>query len=159
MSVDCFCDYDPPSVYRAKLARARKTHRCDECGGAIAPGELYENVFGVWAGDASTVRTCERCYDLRVWTKNNVPCLCIMHGDMDEMIRGAVEDACLRAHEETAGLRFGLARRLHARDLHNGRARRKPRTPSQGEGQAFVRPLAGEGAAHSATQTKAPHSP
>jgi hypothetical protein len=30
---DCYCDYDQPEFYRAEVAKARKTHKCYECGG------------------------------------------------------------------------------------------------------------------------------
>lgn len=121
--MDCYCDYDPPRVYSPAIYRARKRYSCDECRGPILPGERYENLFGVWDGCASTFHTCERCVDLRTWTKNNVPCFCWMHGDMDQMMREAVEDAVYRAPQETRGLHFGLLRRFVLRRRHNELAR------------------------------------
>lgn len=123
MDYDCSCDYDPPSVYNATTPRAKKSYRCDECPGWILPGERYERVFGVWDGHASTYRTCERCFDLRMWVKNNVPCLCIMHGDQDEQNIEAVRAAQYRATLETRGLMFGFLRRQVLRDRHNQRSR------------------------------------
>lgn len=123
MYYDCSCDYDPPSVYSATTPRAKKTYRCDECRGSISPGERYERVFGVWDGRADTYRTCERCFDLRTWVKNNVPCLCIMHGNQDEENENAVDSARHRAPLETAGLLFGFLRRKVLRERHNRIAR------------------------------------
>ena len=123
MTYDCSCDYDPPSVYSATTPRAKKEYRCEECSGKIMPGERYENVFGVWEGYASTYRTCERCYDLRMWVKNNVPCLCIVHGNQEEENRNAIESATMRAPEETRGLWFGYLRRLVLRDRHSASMR------------------------------------
>ena len=125
MSVDCYCDYgDPPAFYNATLPRARKKHRCLECGGPIVPGERYERVVGKWSGyGVDTFHTCERCYDLRIWTKNNVPCLCIMHGDMDDQIRNSIDDAYERSRDEVKGLWFGYARRMVARKRHNEAAK------------------------------------
>lgn len=120
---DCYCDYDPPSVYRPKIVRARKLHRCYECGGIITPGERYEALFAIWDGSASSVHTCERCVDLRTWVKNNTPCFCWMHGDMDEQMRDAVQGARERAPDEARGLWFGLLRRFVLRDKHNKAAR------------------------------------
>ena len=58
MSDDCSCDYDPADVYRSSTPRARKPHRCGECGGPIEPGEKYEYVFGVWDGWIGVFKTC-----------------------------------------------------------------------------------------------------
>lgn len=120
MSYDCSCDYDPANIYRASTPKARKEHRCEECGGPIKPGEKYEYVFGVWDGSwVSIFKTCERCFDLRQWVKNNVPCFCWAHGSMLDDAREAVNEAAWRAKEETAGLRFGFLRRRHRIRSHN----------------------------------------
>lgn len=111
MIYDCHCDGDPATVYSASTPRARKRYSCDECGTPILPGDRYENVFGVWDGWPTTFRTCEPCYDLRVWVKNNIPCLCIMHGNMDEEMTVAIDEAYQRARDEVVGLRFGFLRR------------------------------------------------
>lgn len=111
MSVDCFCDYDPPSVYRRQIVTARKPHKCYECSGEIGPGEQYEYVFGIWEGCADVFKTCERCYDIRQWVKNNVPCFCWAHGNMLDDAECAIDDAFWRAPLETVGLRFGFLRR------------------------------------------------
>lgn len=118
MTYDCVCD-DPPSFYRRSNPRARKAYRCYECSGQILPGEQYENVVGVWEGYFDTFATCERCVDLRVWVKNNVPCLCWAHGNADDDMDTAVRSACWRAPEETRGLRFAFLRRKVMRDRHN----------------------------------------
>lgn len=117
--MDCYCDGDPAQVYNVTLPRARKSYHCEECGGAIRAGERYERVFAVWDNSPSTYRTCERCRDLRVWVKNNVPCLCWYHEWMDEALTEAVDAACARAPLETAGLRFGFLRRKVLRDRYN----------------------------------------
>ena len=123
MSYDCSCDYgDQPAFYVATQPRAREPHRCYECGGPITPGERYERVSAKWDSRVDTICTCERCFDLRVWVKNNVPCLCVMHGGMDEQMRDAVEEACWRAGDEARGLKFGFLRRKILRDRHNASA-------------------------------------
>jgi hypothetical protein len=61
-------DYDDyTKVYRATLRRARKTHRCDECGRTIEQGEQYEVAQGLsdeggswWGG-----KTCSHCMTAR----------------------------------------------------------------------------------------------
>jgi len=113
MSIDCFCDFDPPDFYCAEIRTARKQHRCDECPSQIMPGEKYEHVTGKWpdSGGVSTFKTCERCRDLRTWVKNNVPCFCWCHGNMIEDAQETIDDAAWRGKEETVGLRFGFLRR------------------------------------------------
>lgn len=120
---DCYCDYDPAEFYRCTTPRARKIYKCEECGGPIKLGEQYERVTGKWEEYIYTFLTCERCVDLRIWVKNNVPCLCWAHGNADASLREAVDDAYDRAHNEVVGLKFGLLRRFVLRDRHNKAAR------------------------------------
>lgn len=66
MSLACGCDIDgAPSVFRQKMQKARKQHKCLECKKIIEIGELYEYTFGIWEGDADSFHTCEDCSDLR----------------------------------------------------------------------------------------------
>jgi hypothetical protein len=118
MSYDCFCDYDAPTFYSNVRRKARKVHKCEECRGPILPGEQYECVTGKW-DYVDTFRTCDRCVDLRTWTKNNVPCLCWAHGNMHDDCREAVREAHYRAPNETQGLQFGFLRRLALIDKFN----------------------------------------
>ncbi len=63
----CFIDdYDiePPRVHNALTRVARKPHRCVECGGAIAAGDEYEYVSGLWEKWA-TYKTCLTCVRIR----------------------------------------------------------------------------------------------
>jgi hypothetical protein len=119
MSLDCFCDYDPPQFYHKEIRKARKPHKCCECTGMIAVGEKYEHVRGKWEGFLDTYDTCERCLDIWQWTKNNLPCLCWAHGNRIEACIEAVQEAMWRADDETRGLRFGLGRLLIKRRRHN----------------------------------------
>ncbi len=106
--MDCYCDFDPPDVYTVTLPKARKRHRCSECGRAIQPGEQYERVTGIWDGTADTFKTCPHCLDLRKYVKAHVPCFCWHHGNMTE---DAIETADYYA-AEAPGLLFGAYRRL-----------------------------------------------
>lgn len=119
MDYDCYCDYEPPDFCHVEVRAARKEHRCCECSGHIMKGEKYEYVRGKWEGSLMTFKTCERCHDIRQWTENNVPCLCWAYGNIVDACREAVEEATFRAAEETKGLRFGLLRRIVARDRLN----------------------------------------
>ena len=46
--------------------KARKAHTCCECGGAIAPGDLYQDTTGIWGGRPSRYRTCKGCVEVRL---------------------------------------------------------------------------------------------
>lgn len=121
--MDCYCDYDPPEFASRAVRAARKPHRCEECGGPIQPGERYESVAGKWDGIFTEFKTCERCFDIRQWVQNNVPCFCWAYGNMIEDAGTAIVDAVSRAPAETVGLRFGFLRRKIIRDRRNRQAR------------------------------------
>lgn len=106
--MECFCDYDPPSLYSKQQVRAaRKAHQCSECSRTIQPGEPYESTWGIWDGDASTFRTCQHCLALREFVQAHVPCFCWAHGNVRE---DAISTAEGWAHE-APGLLFGALRR------------------------------------------------
>jgi len=71
MSMECGCEEDSyscdngPQVFSASYPRAKKQHRCCECGGSIRPGEEYERAWGVWVGEMSTYKTCMTCVRIR----------------------------------------------------------------------------------------------
>jgi len=114
--IECFCDYDAPAFYDAKLRKARKHYRCDECHRAILAGEQYERVSGKWDGSLSTFITCISCLDLRTWLTNSLPCFCWAHGNMISDAKDAIDDAYSRSPEEARGLWFGFLRRRSRRE-------------------------------------------
>lgn len=75
---NCYCDYDPPSVFSATTRRAKKDYKCCDCNAAISKGERYLYVFGVWEGEASSFRMCELCGDMR----NQCEFACLPFGDL-----------------------------------------------------------------------------
>lgn len=124
--MSCSCDYEAPEFYCRSTPTARKVHRCYECSGEIRPGERYERVSGKWDGEIGVYLTCERCFDIRQWVTNNVPCTCWAHGNLRGDAENAVEEAQWRAPQETVGLRFGLLRRFVQRDRFNAARRASP---------------------------------
>lgn len=68
--VTCNCsvdihDYDAPSCCTTTMRRAAKVHKCCECHKAIAVGDEYEEVTGVWDGRPDRFRTCLSCRYIR----------------------------------------------------------------------------------------------
>lgn len=63
----CFSGYEGawPEFFRQTLHRARKQHRCCECGKIIRIGEEYEYSAGKWDGDVTQYRTCFMCSTIR----------------------------------------------------------------------------------------------
>ena len=57
----CECEGENVDVLSDKIVKARKAHRCDECGREIKPGEPYRNLRGVSCGDMLVVKTCLFC--------------------------------------------------------------------------------------------------
>lgn len=110
--IDCYCDYVPVDVHRARKVRARKPYRCEECGKRIAVGEVHEYVFAVYDGDPSQFRTCAHCLDIRQFVQNNIPCFCWAYGNLIDDAREAIDAAYWRAKEEVRGLAFGFGRLL-----------------------------------------------
>lgn len=57
--------YDVPSCYWETRPRARKPHKCCECGTRIEPGEDYHRIAGVWDGEFGCFKSCAACETLR----------------------------------------------------------------------------------------------
>lgn len=56
---------DGPEAFRAVMRKARKPHKCYECGRAIEPGERYEVASGIWDGRPDRFKTCPDCLSVR----------------------------------------------------------------------------------------------
>jgi hypothetical protein len=48
---------------RSKIVKARKAHKCDNCGRTISPKSRYLYMVGKndWSGGLSAVKWCARC--------------------------------------------------------------------------------------------------
>ncbi len=53
------------------MRKARKPHRCDECGRAIEPGEFYHYGVCVTDGDAFINKCCAQCTVAQRWPVDN----------------------------------------------------------------------------------------
>lgn len=66
--VECVCigfDGSGPEVFDKVWRKARKKHRCCECGETIRPGQVYECVKGLWDGCWAEYKTCTLCVKIR----------------------------------------------------------------------------------------------
>lgn len=108
--MDCYCDFDPPSVFRSAKHKARKTYRCYECRHPIVPGDLYEYSWGIWDGEPSEHHICSDCLELREFVKVNIPCFCWTYGGLKDSIREAIEYAYETARDEVRGFAFSVGR-------------------------------------------------
>ena len=65
----CAClsaDFDGGNeFYDEKTRKARKPHRCCECGKTIQSGERYHYAAGKFEGDLFTQKTCLLCDEIR----------------------------------------------------------------------------------------------
>lgn len=55
------------AFYVKATRRARKPHKCDECGRAIAPGEAYEIFRGLYDGKWDGGKSCAHCLVAQEW--------------------------------------------------------------------------------------------
>jgi hypothetical protein len=58
-------DGDMPEFSSSQEVKARKDHKCCECGDVIPRGTVYERFSGKWDGTVQTYRTCLACAEIR----------------------------------------------------------------------------------------------
>lgn len=88
----CGCeDYDGPSVYHARMRRARVPRRCDECGATISPGELYVAISGCWEAEWQSFSDCRKCDALRQAWHDTEGCW-PSHGNLRDDVLGCLTD-------------------------------------------------------------------
>lgn len=58
-------DGDPSVFHTEEIRKARKPHKCCECGDVIPKGASYEHVVGKWYDSIDTYRTCLPCREIR----------------------------------------------------------------------------------------------
>jgi hypothetical protein len=57
-------DGDQASIFHSHKPKARKQHKCYECGEMIQVGEIYERVSGKWYDEWDTYRFCLPCSEI-----------------------------------------------------------------------------------------------
>lgn len=64
---------DYPEAYICRRPKARKDHKCCECGGTILEGEVYNKHSGIWEDGPDSFKVCVDCDELRYWVDYSVP--------------------------------------------------------------------------------------
>ena len=64
MTLSCWCDYDACEWETNRWVKARKHHRCEECGRNIQPGEQYLYSAAKQDGSVWQSKCCEHCDEL-----------------------------------------------------------------------------------------------
>ncbi len=59
------CDCERPDVCNVVTRKARKAHKCCECGGDIPVGSAYQYISIVFDGTADSFKTCDSCAKVR----------------------------------------------------------------------------------------------
>lgn len=60
----CDVDYDQPTIWKCWAPRARKPHKCDECGLFVQPGESYARAKALTDGEWWDGVRCAACWFL-----------------------------------------------------------------------------------------------
>lgn len=122
----CKCDYDMlPEFLTQATRKARKQHRCCECGAMIECGERYERHDGKWDGEMCTFKWCARCAEVAAFIRAHVPCFCWNYHSLHEDAFACAE----HMSKEAPGLLFGVARRVARARRH---AKTTTATPAEG---------------------------
>lgn len=58
---------DPCAFFTTVTPKARRTHRCAECGRTIEPGEIYHRTSYGRDGSVETNKACSHCGAAREW--------------------------------------------------------------------------------------------
>ena len=105
----CWCDGELPEFCRVtQVKRARKRHKCWECGAYIQPGSPYEYVCGKWDGLLDRFRICPLCKELREWATISVPCFCWAYGSLHDDVWDMVDET----RHDVPGFYFEYGRRM-----------------------------------------------
>lgn len=68
MDFECACDLgvdETSEMIEEKTIKARKEHKCGECGATIKTGEEYYSEKSVYEGRFDTYKTCLPCKEVR----------------------------------------------------------------------------------------------
>lgn len=91
------------SLYKGpKATKARKGHKCDECGRQVVAGETYYTASGMYEGEFNFHKICQHCYVACEWLKQN--CSGFLHCAVLDDIEEHVEEYGYTKAKAVAGL-------------------------------------------------------
>jgi hypothetical protein len=102
------------------VRKARKEHKCTECGSVIKKGEEYEYISGMWDGTWDFFKTCQDCIDIRE-SLSMMECFCWSHGGLAEDLSNQFAWAEFTPGEKFAHLRVLAKHRRWGRTKKNRR--------------------------------------
>ena len=112
--MECWCDYEPSTIWRESKPKAKTRHVCTECRGPILPGEQYQREESLFEGDWQTYKTCQRCLNIVAYVTAHVPCFCWYRQGL--YAEGGAVDTCDYYAHDAPGLMFGLGRLIVAKN-------------------------------------------
>lgn len=105
-------DYDgSPEFQSTAWPKARKPHKCMECGRVIAIGEQYERFAGKFDGALFSQKTCSECAEIRDAFNCDGGALCDgLWADMESAVFPVMTTGCLDRLQTPEAKRFLAAR-------------------------------------------------
>lgn len=55
---------ETPEAFNSITRKARKSHKCCECGSEIAKGGQYQYSSGIWNGEPGSYKQCLNCHEI-----------------------------------------------------------------------------------------------
>lgn len=102
---DC-CD-GSPEICETRWPRARKEHRCGECGATVRKGEEYQRISGKYDGEFFDEKTCIDCAEVRdAFTCEAPPIFGQLWADMKEFVFPALTTSCFDKMQTPRGKQF-----------------------------------------------------
>lgn len=63
---------DMPEAFNSVTRKARKNHKCCECGCTIETGEKYKYSSGIWNGEPDSFKQCLNCNEIMLLASKNM---------------------------------------------------------------------------------------
>jgi hypothetical protein len=102
-----YCD-DAALILAEENLKAKKDHKCSECGRIIVVGEKYYRERGKYDGSMFTHKTCEHCQVARTWMYRE--CGGFVYGEIEEELREHWNESHEYRNRELARLIYGMSR-------------------------------------------------
>lgn len=109
----CRIDYadGPIDFYSEHYYKAKKQHKCGECGRDIEIGEKYRYMSGKWEGEFASYKACIHCSEGMDWLTTE--CGGFMFSEVVEEIEEHARDSYKKLNVHDPLLRFCVGARRH----------------------------------------------